>query len=176
MHHIDIQPIDALEDLAEIDGHPMTTSRKVAERFGKRHTEVLRAIRSVMQSAPDDFSQRNFASAPYEDAQGKQRQAYRMTKDGFVLLAMGFTGADSMVWKVAYINAFNTMSAALHAPSITREIHDRVMAFERKDKVTFALASLGSRQMLGRKAALSDLREELALLEGITQLRLCLGN
>lgn len=175
MPNIVIQSIDALADLYEFEGQPVTDSRKVAERFGKRHTEVLRSIRSLLQSAPEEFASRNFASCSYADGNQRQREMYRMTKDGFVLLAMGFTGSDSMLWKVAYINAFNGMADALVAPSISREIHDRVMAFERKDKVTFALAQLGSRQMLERKEALKDLREEKALLEDITQLRLLLG-
>jgi hypothetical protein len=51
-----------------------------------------------------------------------------------------------------------------------------MMAYERKDKVTFALASRAAYDMLARKEALKDLREEKALLEDITQLRLLLGN
>lgn len=64
---------------------------------------------------------------------------------------------------------------ALAYPSITREVHGRMMAFERRDKLTHAMAQLGSRHMLERKEALRELREEKALLEEITQLRLALG-
>jgi len=61
-------------------------------------------------------------------------------------------------------------------PSITMEIHARVMAYERRDKVTLAMAKRASRDMLARKEALKDLREEKALLEDITQLRLALSS
>lgn len=64
---------------------------------------------------------------------------------------------------------------ALAMPSITLDVHNRVMAYERRDKVTQAMARLGSRHMLERKEALKDLREEKALLEDITQLRLFLA-
>ena len=74
-----------------------------------------------------------------------------------------------------YFIACERAAMAQHTPSITREVHDRVMAYERKDRITFALASLGSRHMIERKEALRDLREEKALLEDITQLRLMLG-
>lgn len=64
---------------------------------------------------------------------------------------------------------------ALSAPSITLDIHRRVLAYERRDKVASAMARLGSRHMLERKEALKYLREEKALLEDITQLRLFLA-
>ena len=32
-----------------------------------------------------------------------------MTRDGFSLLAMGFTGPDAQQWKIKYITAFNAM-------------------------------------------------------------------
>ena len=75
-----------------------------------------------------------------------------------------------------YFIACERAALAAVAPSITMEIHQRMMAYERKDKVTFALASRAAYDMLARKEALKDLREEKALLEDITQLRLLLGN
>jgi hypothetical protein len=36
-----------------------------------------------------------------------------MTKDGFMLLVMGFTGKKAMAVKIAYINAFNMMAKEL---------------------------------------------------------------
>lgn len=52
--------ISLLDDLFEADGQPMTDSRKVAARFGKRHSDVLRSIRAIKSEQPD-FYQRNFA-------------------------------------------------------------------------------------------------------------------
>lgn len=94
-----------------IDGRPITTSLNIARNFEKRHTDVLRAISKL--GCSQDFSQRNFESADYVDAQGKPRRAYRITRDGFAFLAMGFTGARAAQWKEAYIRAFNEMESRL---------------------------------------------------------------
>lgn len=102
--------------LAVRDGNITTTSRQIAEHFGKRHTDVLRAIANL-ECSPE-FSQRNFASADYLDEQGKPRKEYTITRDGFVFLAMGFTGKDAAQWKEAYIGAFNAMEAELRAPKV----------------------------------------------------------
>jgi len=93
------------------NGQPMTTSLVIAEKFGKRHTDVLRSIANLECS--DDFSQRNFASADYLDVQGKPRQMFNITRDGFSFLAMGFTGKKAAEWKEKFITAFNTMERTI---------------------------------------------------------------
>ncbi|HFD80029.1 MAG TPA: hypothetical protein ENK05_06510 [Gammaproteobacteria bacterium] len=60
-----------------------------------------------------EFGRRNFKRVSYLDTQGKSRPMYEMTKDGFTLLAMGFTGNKAIAWKVRYIEAFNAMADAL---------------------------------------------------------------
>lgn len=94
-----------------IEGHVTTTSQQVAAHFGKGHNLVLRAIRNLECSA--DFRLRNFAQSSYLNEQGKEQPCYRITRDGFVFLAMGFTGKDAAQWKEAYIAAFNKMEAEL---------------------------------------------------------------
>lgn len=84
-----------------------TTSTDLAKRFGKRHADVLRRVERLECSA--EFSERNFALAEYKDEQDKTRPMYRITRDGFVFLAMGFTGAKAAQFKEAYINAFNQL-------------------------------------------------------------------
>ncbi|MCX8507090.1 MAG: Rha family transcriptional regulator, partial [Alphaproteobacteria bacterium] len=78
----------------------------------------LRAIENLIADAPigSDFIQTNFGfnEKGYTDARGRQLPEYIMTRDGFALLAMGFTGAKAMMWKIAYIEAFNDMEARLH--------------------------------------------------------------
>lgn len=88
-----------------------TTSRKVADVFEKRHADVLRDIEGMSCSA--EFTQRNFALSSYKDSSGKNNKEYRITKDGFVMLAMGYTGDKAMKFKEAYIQAFNSMEAEL---------------------------------------------------------------
>ena len=95
------------------NGQITATSLQVAMHFKKRHGDVLRAIKNL--DVPDDYRQRNFASAKYLDEQRKPRDSYHITRDGFALLAMGFTGKESMRWKLAYISTFNAMEAKLRA-------------------------------------------------------------
>ena len=86
-----------------------TTSILVAEKFNKRHSDVIRAL-SNLECSPE-FTERNFALCfKNNDLQnGKQQKYYKMTKDGFVFLVMGFTGKQAAKFKEEYINAFNEM-------------------------------------------------------------------
>lgn len=84
-----------------------TTSRIIAEKFGKMHKDVLRAIRNLECS--EDFNQRNFAPVEYVDAKGEARTEYGVTRDGFTFLVMGFTGKEAAAWKEKFIAAFNMM-------------------------------------------------------------------
>lgn len=99
--------------LSLIEGRPATTSKEVAKFFGKRHTEVLRDLGQIIANCPEEFSQRNFASAEYSDEQGKPRPMFHLFRDGFTLLAMGYTGQKAMQFKLAYIEAFNRMETEL---------------------------------------------------------------
>ncbi|MDR0480778.1 MAG: Rha family transcriptional regulator [Gallionellaceae bacterium] len=93
-----------------------TTSRKVAEHFGKQHAHVLRNIQKLLADLPDAvFSQSNFGLAEYLDTQKKPRIEYRLSHDGFALLAMGFTGREALAWKVKFLAAFRQMEAELAA-------------------------------------------------------------
>lgn len=103
-----------MENLVTIkDGQPVTTSLKVAEVFGKQHKDVLRAIREL--DVPKDFTERNFAPSEYTDPTGRKLPMFHITRDGFTLLAMGFTGRAAMQFKLAYIEAFNAMEAELRS-------------------------------------------------------------
>lgn len=92
-----------------------TDSLKVAEVFGKRHSDIIRAIKSIDCSI--EFTERNFALSDYLDRSGRSLPMYEMTKDGFIFLAMGFTGAKAAQIKEAYIYAFNHMADILHKQS-----------------------------------------------------------
>lgn len=92
-----------------------TTSRVVSEKFGKMHKNVLRDIENILKETPENFNRLNFEPVDYLDAKGEARPMYELTRDGFVLLAMGFTGPAAMEWKVRFIEAFNMMEAELSA-------------------------------------------------------------
>lgn len=98
------------------DGQPLTTSRAVAERFGKQHKDVLKAIKKLLVEAPDPaFNRRNFAPIAYLDDKGRSQPEYRLTHNGFAILAMGFTGRDALAWKIALLEAFDALEAELIA-------------------------------------------------------------
>ena len=107
-----ISPLISIK-LHDINGKqvPAVTSLQVAEAFGKEHKHVMEAIRNLLES--DDFSQSNFRLVDYMDAKGEERPMYIMSRDGFVLLGMGFTGAKARAMKISYITRFNEMEAEL---------------------------------------------------------------
>lgn len=88
-------------------GRLVTTSLDIAQNFGKRHKDVLRAIQEL--DCSQEFNERNFAPISYFDNLNRKKPAYEITRDGFVFLCMGFTGAAAAQWKERYINAFNQM-------------------------------------------------------------------
>lgn len=94
--------------------HPVTTSLRVAEIFGKRHDHVLRAIHDITAQTPEEFNQPNFGAVEYLDTKGEVRPAYELTRNGFMLLVMGFTGPKALAFKIAFIERFDAMEAALH--------------------------------------------------------------
>ena len=105
-----------------------TTSMKVAEAFGKRHTHVTEKIRSLDCSS--DFRSANFSAHPYINEQnGEKYTLYEMTKDGFMFLVMGFTGKKAARVKEAYINAFNMMMDKLYitGPATLTPAHQRAL-------------------------------------------------
>lgn len=94
-------------------GRPSTTSLEVAKFFGKRHDNVVRDIRKIMDNCPKEFNALNFEVVEYEDEKGELRILFILHRDGFMLLVMGYTGKKAMQIKIAYIQAFNAMEEQL---------------------------------------------------------------
>ena len=102
-------------ELVKIENDKMvTTSKIVAETFGKEHFHVLRDIDNIKKDV-SNFGEM-FFETERTDSYGRQQRIYEMTRDGFSLLAMGFTGSESMQWKLKYIEAFNKMEAFWNSP------------------------------------------------------------
>lgn len=85
----------------------LTNSLLVAEKFDKRHADVIRAIENQLSTNAKVRSL--YESSTYIDEQGKERPMYIMNRDGFTLLTMSFTGAKALEFKLDYIDAFNKM-------------------------------------------------------------------
>ena len=98
------------------DQQVKTTSLKVAEIFAKQHKNVIQKIESL--DCSPEFTSANFSAhvQTIEIGNGATRESkyYEMTKDGFMFLVMGFTGAAAAKIKEAYINTFNQMAAMLY--------------------------------------------------------------
>lgn len=113
--------------VSERNGKPITTSRKIAKVFGKEHKNVLRDIENIVSD--DEFSRLNFEPSNYK-SRGKQYPEYILTKDGFTLLVMGYTGEKAMTFKKSYIKRFNEMESFIKSlkeikmeyPALTRAI------------------------------------------------------
>lgn len=101
------------------NGQPITDSLIVAETFGKRHDDVLKAIRNLECS--EEFSFRNFAESTYSN-RGKEYPKYLITQDGFSFLVMGYTGKEAARFKELYIGEFNQMRQRLAAPQIPQTL------------------------------------------------------
>ena len=86
------------------------SSLQVAEKFGKRHDRVLRAIDNLLETLPKNGEvSKMFILSKRKAADGQFHRMYFMNRDGFSLLVMGFTGKKALEWKLKYIKAFNQM-------------------------------------------------------------------
>lgn len=100
------------------DGEVFANSRDIAEAFDKNHRDVLASIDNLLKSLDAEKSAagiRIFSLALFSDPTqpGRRFRSFDMNRDGFTLLAMGFTGAKALKWKLRYIEAFNAMEAEL---------------------------------------------------------------
>lgn len=105
--------------LSTQNGEPVASSRQIAENFGKEHKDTLESIRQIL-AAENSATKSMFYETTFEN-RGKQYPMYLMNRDGFTLLAMGFTGKAALEWKLKYIAAFNEMEKKLaEQPQLTR--------------------------------------------------------
>lgn len=102
-------------------GKIVTSSQAVAYYFEKDHGKVLRSIRSLLSfqetsesMTKNGYTPKWFYEYQYTNEQNHQTYpAFLMTRDGFTLLAMGFTGKKALEWKIRYIQAFSEMERKL---------------------------------------------------------------
>lgn len=159
---------ELLPMITERDGIPVTTSRAVAEQFGKTHAHLLRDIEKLKQDLEQTdegkaFSQSNFGLSTGLDSRGKEQPIYTLTRDGFTLLAMGFTGAKAVQFKVAYINAFNRMERLIRGGGVSapapalKSIERRLEALEQATGAQTAdLSEVGATFLQAIRAAVES--------------------
>lgn len=101
--------------LKEINGKdiPAVTSLQVTEAFGKEHKNVLADIRNTLSKCSESFTALNFQLSEYTDPTGRKLPMYLLSKDGLMMVTMGYTTPGAMKIKEAYINRFNEMEERL---------------------------------------------------------------
>lgn len=106
---IDVDTIN----VQNISGQLLVSSREIAKNFEKQHKHVIEAIEEVKKGLAEKSADL-FIESKYQHTQNKQwYKEYLLTRDGFTLLAMGFTGSKALGWKMKYIDAFNSMEKRL---------------------------------------------------------------
>lgn len=95
------------------DGRLVVSSRQVAEDFEKEHDKVCRDIKNLIKSQPTKLAGEFFIESSYISDRGRTYPEYLLTRDGFSLLVMGFTGKRALEWKLKYIEAFNRMEQVI---------------------------------------------------------------
>lgn len=105
-------------DLIQVrNNEPLTTSLLIAEKFDKQHKDVIRKIDDISSQVEVSAILRRpplFEKSAYVNPQnGQTYPMYYLTRDGFTLLAMSFTGQKALEWKLKYITAFNAMEEKL---------------------------------------------------------------
>lgn len=119
------------------NGQLVVSSRQVAENFGKRHDNVMMAIGGILKNK--ETKQMFYETTYVNEQNGQSYPMYLMNRDGFSLLAMGFTGSKALEWKLKYIQAFNEMEKTLKEHRDSYMIEDPIeralkWAEEQKEK------------------------------------------
>ena len=115
-----------------IEGRPVTSSRIVAEYFGKRHNDVLRGIRDLIEKNTDLSKSFIAREEQIETGNGASRSnpVFLMDQKGFCILAMGFTGAKALEFKCAFYDEFERMKHELEAPTTITPAEQRAIQRE----------------------------------------------
>ena len=127
-----------------VDGNVTTLSTDVASFFEKQHKHVIAAIENIVATLPQErqpnFRQTVVTRANPSGGAPIKSKAYRLTRDGFTFLAMGFTGPRAQEFKWAYIDAFNKMEAALRQCPVAAEISVARLSVEHQYAIQSAVS------------------------------------
>ena len=102
--------------IKKIDGELVVTSRQIAVDFEKEHKNIIRDIENLIKEDSSILSNALFIESDYTNSNNRKFKEYLLTRDGFSLLVMGFTGSKALQWKLKYIEAFNKMEQTLREP------------------------------------------------------------
>ena len=130
---IDATNTKELINIQDIDGSLLASSREIATNFGKRHNDVVKTIENL---TTENFVVKEMFIESTFDHKGNFYKEYLMTRDGFSLLVMGFTGAKALTWKLKYIEAFNKMEQQLKNPyaNMSKELQAILMVDKKQQE------------------------------------------
>lgn len=150
---------------------PITTSRLIAKTFGKQHRHVLRDIQNL--NCSEKFTQSNFGLSTYKDKSGKENKEFHVTKDGFTMLAFGYTGEKAMNFKELYIERFNFMEAEFRKKPETKELTSNASEWKEETLITVKMGQYTNRIYIVNGviyAQLAPIAKYLGFLSGGTHL------
>ena len=142
------------------DYQAVTTSLSISDNFEKRHDHVLRDIKGIEKDVP------NFGEMFHEvilpDSYGRERKAYLMSRDGFTLLAMSFTGKKALDFKLKYIAAFNEMEKQLNSSIPTTMVEALEMALvSAKENESLRIELNSKEQVIGELKPKADYTDRI---------------
>ena len=117
-------------NIEQLKGQMVVSSIEVAAHYEKRHDNLMQAINKLL--ATDDRCKEMFFADTYTNQNNHEYPCYYMTRDGFSMLSMGFTGAKAVQWKIRYIDAFNSMEKTIQLAHMdSYRIEDPVLRAKR---------------------------------------------
>lgn len=124
-----------------VNNEAVCDSLIVADKFNKRHDNVIRDIRNLLKN--EEIKNRKlFTQSKYADAKGRTYIKYLMNRKGFTILAMGFNGNEALHWKLAYSDAFDAMEEMLKERNTQLWIEQRIQGKLIRNKETGIIKQL----------------------------------
>lgn len=155
------------------NGQLVVTSRQIGEDFEKEHSKVNRDIENLIEGIAKNGDTYNhlFIESQYQHEQNKQTyREYLLTRDGFSLLVMGFTGAKALEWKLKYIEAFNKMEQTLKEQQKPACIEDLIIMQAQSLKDIRQQLNEVNHHALAASAKAEETKEELQNVRDIITL------
>lgn len=142
-------------NVQNLDGQLLVSSREIADNFEKQHKHVLEAIEEIKKGVAEKSADL-FIESKYQHHQNKQwYKEYLLTRDGFTLLAMGFTGPKALEWKLKYIEAFNKMEKQLSNPyeGLSKELQAILMVDKKQQEQEKRIAAIENKMTVNYELA-----------------------
>ena len=168
---MNLQKIENFNQFVQVKGNKIITdSHTVAKVFGKSHKNVLRDIYNLLQDCPDEFGGLNFELTSYKDRWNRDKPMFEITKNGFVLLVMGFNGKRATQFKIAFIEAFDYLIS--QAQKTSYQLLEEYQQLCLNTKMEEQLASYCGKGLNRWKGKKPTLYEKMKRLEDKIQINL----